>query len=380
MRKSTMWAAALLLSLGIGANAQNLAGTWQGTLKAGPQDLRIVIKLSLQDDKLAAVLYSIDQGGQSVAANSVTQSGSTIKINLSAMGGGYEGKLSDDGNSITGSLNQGGVSLPLNLARAAAATAWTIPEPPPPPKAMPTDAKPQFEVATIKPSKPDERFSILVNRSGMVNATNSSLSDLIKFAYDLNPRQITGAPAWVEMEKYTVSGKPDTAGTPSMSQLKGMVQQLLADRFALKFHMEKRNLPAYVITASKAGAKLSRNESNPNGLPGFGGTPQGFMAVNATMAEFATFLQQYFLESPVLDQTGLGTARYNFTLKFTPDPSQRRMGAPESATAAAPAAVDPDAPPDLFTAVQQQLGLKLESTKEPVDAMVIDHVEKPSDN
>jgi len=81
-----------------------------------------------------------------------------------------------------------------------------------------------------------------------------------------------------------------------------------------------------------------------------------------------------------VDQTGLGSTRYDFTLKWTPDPSQGQIGGPGPGPNPPPAAPDPDAPPDLFTAFQQQLGLKLESTKAPVDVLVIDKVEKPSEN
>jgi uncharacterized protein (TIGR03435 family) len=97
------------------------------------------------------------------------------------------------------------------------------------------------------------------------------------------------------------------------------------------------------------------------------------------MAEFASVLQANILDKPVVDQTGLGTARYNFVLKWTPDPSMGPIGGPPPPNAPAPAP-DADAPPDLFTAFQQQLGLKLESIRAPVDALVIDSVEKPSDN
>ena len=109
-----------------------------------------------------------------------------------------------------------------------------------------------------------------------------------------------------------------------------------------------------------------------------GGGPQGLIVRNATIAEFAAMLQANILELPVVDQTGLGAARWDFTLKWTPDPGQRQLGAPDGN--APPAAADPDAPPDLFAAFLQQLGLKLESTKAPVDVLVIDHVEKPSAN
>jgi uncharacterized protein (TIGR03435 family) len=370
----------LLWVIGVTAlQAQTITGTWQGTLKPGAQDLRLAIKISLDDDKLKAVSYAVDMPGQVVPAGTITQSGSTIKMTFPQVNGSYEGKLSADGNTMTGTFNQG-QPLPLILVRATPDTAWTIPEPPPPPKQMPADAKPVFEVATIKPAKPEERFSLLVNRSGMLNTTSTSLSDLLKFAYDLHPRQITGGPAWLESEKFDVSGKPDTAGIPSINQLKAMVQGLLAERFEFKFHRDKKELSVYAITIAKPGVKMTKEESNPTGLPGYGGGPRGFNVRNSTMAEWANVLQANILELPVVDQTGLGGARYNFVLKWTPDAAQMsRLGPPPGGNAV-PTADDPDAPPDLFLAFEQQLGLRLQSTKAPVDVVVIDHVEKPSAN
>ena len=193
------------------------------------------------------------------AASAITLGGATVKITVDAIGGSYQGKLSADGNSMIGTWTQGAASLPLNLTRATPATEWTIPEPPPPPKPMPKDANPSFEVATIKPSRADERYSFLVTRSRMLNATSTSLGDMIKFAYDLHPRQIAGGPAWLDGEKYDITGKPDTVGAPSIDQLKGMVRKLLADRFALSFHREKKELSVYAITVAKSGTKLTRN-------------------------------------------------------------------------------------------------------------------------
>ena len=343
--------------------AQNVTGTWQGTLKAGPQELRTVIKIALDDDKLKAILYSIDQQAQ-IPFTTVTKDGSTLKMAIAGLGN-YEGKISGDGNAITGTWTQG-APTPLNLTRATPETAWTIPDPPPPPKTMPADAKPVFEVATIKPSRPEGRFSLLVNRSGLLNTTNTSVADLLKFAYDLHPRQITGGPAWLETEKFDVTGKPDVEGIPSIAQLKMMVQKLLADRFQLTFHLTKKELSVYAITIAKGEVKMTKDEADPNGLPGFGRGPQGLNVRNTTMAEFASMLQANILEQPVVDQTGLGTARYDFMLKFTPDATQSQLGGPPPPNAPpAPAAGDLDAPPDLFTAFQQQLGLKLESTKAP---------------
>lgn len=359
--------------------AQNLTGTWQGTLKASPQEIRLAIKISLENDKLKAVSYAVDMPQQPpLTASAITQSGSTVKMTFAAINGDYEGRLSADGNTIMGTWNQG-QPVPLSLARATPETAWTIPESAPPPQLMPADAKPTFEVATIKPSRPEEHFSITVNRGGMLNTTSTSLSDLIKFAYDLHVRQIESGPSWLESEKFDVTGKPDTPGMPGISQLKMMLRGLLADRFELKFHREKKDLQAYAITVAKGGVKMVKDESNPNGLPNFLVGPRNMNISNSTMAEFASLLQANFLELPVVDQTELGTARFDFRLKWTPDSAQlSRFGA--APNGGAPAADDPDAPPDLFTAFEQQLGLRLKSTKTPVDVMVIDHIEKPSAN
>jgi uncharacterized protein (TIGR03435 family) len=375
MKKLMLWMIALAALPGSALQAQNITGAWQGTLEAGPQKLRVVFKITLDDDKLKGILYSIDQGGQPIPASTVTKDGSTVKMTVAAINGSYEGKLSGDGNSINGTWTQGAPS-PLNLARATPETAWTIPEPLPPPKLMAADANPSFDVATIKPSKPDARFSILVNRSGLLTTTDTSLSDLIKFAYDLHPRQITGEPAWFESEKFDVTGKPDLEGIPNGTQLKKMMQKMLEDRFQLTFHRDKKDLSVYAITVVKTGVKMTKSE-NPGNLPGFGRGPQGVNVGNSTMAEFASVLQANTLvnlDRPVVDQTGLGSVRYNFTLRFTPDASQI-VGPPPPA-----AADNADAPPDLFTAFQQQLGLKLESTKAPVEVIVIDKVEKPTAN
>jgi uncharacterized protein (TIGR03435 family) len=381
MKRMMLWLIAFVGSAGA-LFAQNITGSWQGTLQA-PQGrpLRIVIKISRADDEsLKAVLYSIDQGGQAINAASTSLQGSTLKISIATIGGNYEGKLSGDGDSITGTWEQGGAPAPLNLARATPATAWTIPEPAPRPKPMPADANPTFEVATIKPSRPEAQgSSILVGRGGtnLFTTTNTTVADLIVFAYGLHARQLTGGPSWLESDKYDLTGKPDQPGIPNVTQLRSMLQKLLADRFQLAFHREKKELSVYAITVAKSGSKLNKSDSSAGILPGFGGRGPGNIGVrNSTMAEFADFLQSRILERPVVDQTGLPD-RYDFTLKWTPDQAQLAAMGP-NAPAPPPAAAD--APPDLFAAIQQQLGLKLESTKAPVDVLVIDRLQKPSEN
>lgn len=360
--------------------AQNITGNWQGTIEAGPQKLRVVFEITLQDDKPKAVFHSIDQPqAPAMAATSVTKDGSTVKITLAGVAS-YEGKLSADGNSMTGTWTQG-AALPLNLVKATTETAWAIPEPPPPPKPMDPKSDPEFAVATIKPSDPARPGKLFTVRGQDVVTINTTLADLITMAFDLHPKQLSGGPSWMESDKYDVTGRPSVPGQPSVAQLKIMMQKMVKDRFQLKFHNEKKELPVYTINVLKSGAKLAASQAAPGSLPGlfFGGAgPAGGVAFNvrnATLAEVAQTIQTSVLDKPVVDQTGL-TGKYDFTLKFTPDASQMTgFGQRPPATAD-----NPDAPPDLFTAIQQQLGLKLESTKAPVEVMVIDHVEKPSAN
>ncbi len=385
MKKLMLWLVALASLAGGTVFAQTMTGTWQGALKipqAPKGELRVVIKISTTDaDRLKAEMFSIDQGGQPIPATTVTQSGSTLKIAIAPINGSYEGKLSADGGTITGTWTQG-APLPLTLVKATPETAWTIPEPLPPPKMMDEKAKPEFEVATIKPSDPNRPgWGITVNRSGMFNTLNTNLSDLIKFAYDMHPKQVIGAPAWVDSEKFDLSAKPSVPGMPSVNQMKAMLQKLLADRFNLTFHHEKKELSVYAITVAKDGEKIKKEENSKLPIPGFGGIPQrGFNVRNATIAEFASVMQAQFMEQPVVDQTGLGDTRYSFLLKWTPDPSQRSGFGGGPAPNGAPPVPDPDAPPDLFAAMQQQLGLKMGTTKALVDVMVIDKVDKPSPN
>jgi uncharacterized protein (TIGR03435 family) len=375
-----LWMIALAALSVSALHAQNIAGTWQGTLKVGPQDVRTVFKISLEDDKLKAVLYVIDQSGQPITASAITRDGSTIKMTVAAIGGSYEGKLSADGNSIAGTWTVG-MPYSLSLVRATPETAWTIPEPPPPPVRMAANANPAFEVATIKPSDPNRPGKVFTVRGPDVVTINTTLVDLVTMAYDLHRRQLTGLPAWAESDKYDITGRPESPGQPSVAQLKMMIQKLLTDRFQLTFHREKRELSVYAITVGKTGSKLTKSQSDPNSLPGlgFGRAPAGmiFNVRNATLAEVASVLQGNVLDKPVVDQTGLAE-KYDFSLKFTPDPGQMAGFGPP---AGQPAPADnADAPPDLFLAFQQQLGLRLESTKAPADVLVIDKVEKPSAN
>jgi uncharacterized protein (TIGR03435 family) len=379
MKKLMLWMAVFAIASARVLQAQEIAGAWQGTLQPsnGGPALRIVVQLSRAADQTwQARMYSIDQGGQPVNAT-VTVQGSVVKIAIPAIGGTFEGRLSDDRNAIAGTFTQG-APVPLNLARATPATAWAIPAPPAPPTPMAANANLAFDVATIKPSDPARPGqSILVGRGGsnLFTTTNTTLNDLITFAYGIQVRQIVGGPSWLESDRFDITAKPEAAGVPNATQLRTMVKKLLAERFALAFHNEKREMAAYVITVGKDGPKLTKNESGGI-LPGFGGRGPGAIGVrNSTMVEFAEFLQARLLDRPVVDQTGVA-GRFDFTLEWRPDASQ--AGPPGGPAPQLPPEVE--ARPDLFTAIQEQVGLKLESSRAPVEAYVIDKVQKPSEN
>jgi uncharacterized protein (TIGR03435 family) len=240
-------------------------------------------------------------------------------------------------------------------------------------QAMASDADPSFEVATIRPSDPDHPLdaegSPIAHRSVFADM---NLRFLLAFVYDVHDMQIVNAPAWLGTEKFDIVGVVDVPGTPNLEQLKTMERKLLVDRFQLKFHWEKREMSAYVLTVGKGGAKLAESK-DPGGHPSFLGRPDREMkGRNLTMANFAQLLQSGIMDRPVVDRTGL-EGKYDFVLKWTPDQSQFGGRFPVAADSA-------DAPPGIFTAVQEQLGLRLSAEKTLVDVMVIDRVAQPSAN
>jgi uncharacterized protein (TIGR03435 family) len=356
--------------------APGLAGTWQGTLHAG-RDLRTVVKITKDDGGYKAVFYSIDQGGDGLPVTKTTLDGSEVKMTLTMINGSYDGKLSADGNAINGTWTQG-QPLPLNFARATPETEWTIPPPTPKLPPMDANANPSFEVATIKPSKPDDQRKAFIVQGRRFKIINQPLSQILCFAYDVQAKQLVGLPPWAETDKYDIDAEPDGEGAPSSKQWKTMIQKMVTERFQMKFHQDKRELPVYILSVAKGGPKLTKSEGDPNGLPGlfFRGKLGDLGVRNANMNDFTGLMQSAVLDRPVLNQTDL-TGRFDFTLVWTPDDSQfSGMGV----KVPPPPADGTTAAPNLYTAIQEQLGLKLEATKAPADVMVIDKVEKPSEN
>jgi uncharacterized protein (TIGR03435 family) len=340
----------------------NIAATWQGILHTGG-DLRFVVKIKkAEDGTLRATFYNLSAAPDGIPAISTTLNGDKLKVELPFAS--YEGTLSNDGNTITGTWKQAANPTQLVFLRAMNETEWTIPQPPPHPAAMAADADPSFEVATIKPSRPDEHGP-RYNFQGRFSVIHASLSDLLKFSYGLQQSQIAKAQDWVNSESYDITAKPDGEGEPSIKQWESMVRKLMADRFQLKFHYEKREQSVYLLTVASTGPKLTKSDSSGLGGMGFG-PPGNFGATNATMADISDALGQGVLNRPVVNQTGLA-GKFSLRLAWAPD-------------GPAPATESPNALPDFFQAIQDQLGLKVTSAKALVDVLVIDHAEKPSAN
>jgi len=375
--KRTLWMLGIILLVAaplasLHAQDKDITGSWQGTLQAG-NGLRTLIKISKDDGKLKAVMYSIDQGGQPIPINSISLQGTAFTFEIKSLEVTYTGTLSPDGNAIAGNAAQNGQTHLLNLEHVTAENAWPIPEPP---KSMPADAVPKFDVITIKPSDPNRPGKGFTVRGRHVMTFNTNVNDLISFAYSLHAKQIIGAPAWFATDKFDLDGVPDVEGRPSAQQMRMLIQSALTDRFKLTFHNDKKELSVYALEIAKGGPKLTETISQPSGPRNFLFRNLGNLTVsNSTMQDFCNGMQGAVMDKPVVDHTGL-TARYDFNLKWTPDESQfEAMGGFKP-----PTADDPNAPPALSTAMQEQLGLKFEATKAPAEVFVIDHVDKPSAN
>jgi uncharacterized protein (TIGR03435 family) len=351
--------------------------TWQGTLQTPQRGLRLVLKISkTADGKLSSTFYSIDQGGAPLVAKTTTFQNGELTLNIEAIDGAYTGKMSSDGTTITGEWKQGDRPLPLILVRATPDTAWAIPEPPPKLPPMAADADPSFEVATIKPTPPDFKGKGFGGPPRRFSTRGTTLEDLMSFIYGVNAKQIVGAPDWASTERFDITtGEPDAPGAPNQKQQKLMLRKVVEARFGLKFHKDQKEMSAYVLSVAKDGPKMTKSDGDPHSPPAFFFTKLGHLTVrNATMLDVVQGFQGAVFDRPVVDHTGI-EGRWNFSLKWTPDETQFQVfGAKIVPDESA------DAPPPIYTAIQEQVGLKLDAAKTMVDVMVLDHVEKPGEN
>lgn len=367
----------------------SIVGTWQGTLHAPKKNLRRVLKIKKSPaGKLIATFYDIDQSAQGLQPSSISFKNGVLQyaIQVGYIDLRYTGRMSADGNLISGTstVSISGTptlkkrTVPLVFKRATPETAWTIPPAPRPLVApMPANAKPGIKAVTITPTKSGTRRHYLTWQLNRLVVAGFTVDDLIGSAYNLSDQQIINGPGWMRSEKFDITARPKVAGTPIGKQINEMVKVLLADRFQLKTHTEQKTMAAYILTVAQGGPKMTKDNSK-TGSPGgllFGPPMPTLRVQNATMNEFRNAMQSVVLDRPVLNYTGL-TGRWSFSLHWTPDASQFigmgwKMPPPSDAA---------KAPPTLFTAIREQLGLDLETGKASVPVFVVDHVKHPPAN
>jgi uncharacterized protein (TIGR03435 family) len=255
-----------------------------------------------------------------------------------------------------------------------------------------------FDVASIKPSGEDiHRVGIQFMPGGGIRTTGTPLKFLITFAYDVRDFQVSGGPGWMNSERFDIVAKSERKDSESAAEdignmtdeqlktnaekIREKLRALLADRFQLTLHRETKDAQVYALVVGKSGAKLKESEVKQGGKRnrmmrmGRG----DFNAEGVGLDMLANALSNA-LGRPVLDRTGI-TGNFDFKLQWTPDPGQFGgfPAGPPPPGVEGPPPPDPNGP-SIFTAVQEQLGLRLESQKGPVDLIVIDRAEKPSEN
>jgi uncharacterized protein (TIGR03435 family) len=244
---------------------------------------------------------------------------------------------------------------------------------------QPETNAPSFEVATIKQSDPSTRNGCFIKgQAGGRTFVGRcvSLRLLIKYSYRIIDSQVARGPDWLDTELYDFEAKADHSLT--RAELPALFQSLLAERFKLQFHRETRTLPALALTVDKTGAKMKSNDGPDEweiSIVRTGGTPPSppkFKATRCTMSYLCWWIAQQE-NRPVLDKTGLA-GYWDFTLEFVPE----GLGDGRKGTNSEP--IPAFDGPTLSRAMREQLGLRLESEKGPVEVYVIDHVERPSAN
>jgi uncharacterized protein (TIGR03435 family) len=266
----------------------------------------------------------------------------------------------------------------ITLVALVLSTCGILAQSPAPAPAVPRPKFDAFEVATIKSTDPgakDGRYITMQGNNRFIEKAYT-LKLLIAAAYDLNPRTIFGGPSWLESDHYDIVAVTPGELRPTHNEQMSMLRTLLNDRFQLTFHREPKVFSIYELQIAKGGPKLKPTDPHSDVPPSVGPGvvyPQRIVLPgrNATIGDLASLLQRAILDRPVVDKTEL-SGRYDFDLEWAPDETQFGGDVP-AASAEAPAA-------PLFSAIQQQLGLRLVATRGPVDALIVDKAERPSAN
>jgi bla regulator protein blaR1 len=245
-----------------------------------------------------------------------------------------------------------------------------------------TAKTPRFDVATIKPTSDKTNQFMMPGgpHGGLYRATGVTLKMLMMYAYGVPAAfQVSGGPSWVGSERWDIQAKVE-GESPSRDQFVLMLRSLIEDRFKLKVRRETKEIPVYELVVVKGGSKLTPHSGDPP-------KPQdrlrmrfGSMTFQDSGLDSLAYQISLQLGRQVNDKTGL-TGKYDFTLEWAPEPGQggpESIGFPPDPLLKLPP-VDPNRP-SIFTALQEQLGLRLEPAKGPVEVLVIDHVDRPDKN
>ena len=231
--------------------------------------------------------------------------------------------------------------------------------------------QPSFEVAAVKPAPPGMREGVVIQPGGRFVAGSISLASLISSSWCLPSFRMSGVDGWVAKDVWNIEAKaagisdvPKWSAPCLPEPFDGLVRALLEDRFALKTHMEEREIPVYQLIAVRSGTKLTKSDDVQGRSLRMG--PGAIVGTAVTMSQVVLVLSRV-AGRPVVDQTGLeGT--YDFKLEFAPELSP------------ASPATEPSSSASLFTAIQEQMGLKLEPAKKTFEVLVVDSAQKPNEN
>jgi uncharacterized protein (TIGR03435 family) len=236
---------------------------------------------------------------------------------------------------------------------------------------------PKYEVASIKRNTDNEfRFAFRIQPDGSLAATGITLKRLLMTVYNVQDFRIVGGPEWVASSRWDLQAKPNRAASPD--EVRQMLRTLLEDRFRLRFHSESRKMPVYELAVDRKGSRLPRVKDGET-EPVVRVTTGSIQLTKATPATFASQLS-YALGQPVVDKTSL-SGEFDFALEWTPETGED--GGPTTAGLPPGAKVQPPSTPDgpsIFTAIPEQLGLRLKSGRGPVEVTVIDAAQMPTAN
>jgi len=236
---------------------------------------------------------------------------------------------------------------------------------------------PKYEIASIKPhADSDLRLAFRIEPDGALAATGITLKRLMMTAYNVQGFRIVGGPGWVASRRWDMQAKPNRAA--SRDQVRPMLRTLLEERFQLHSHSETRNIPVYELVVDSKGSKVPTTKDSQN-KPIVRAETGSIELTNATSATFASQLS-YALAQPVIDKTRL-SGNFDFAIKWTPEPGED--GGPKTAGLSPGIREQPDSTddgPSIFTAIREQLGLRLKSGRGAVEVVVIDDVQVPTAN